>query len=134
MYCWGLQMKFSSSSRSAIFQVYFSCTRCLSICTVLSNKHIEKKEHSFGRRLPRRRHCRRTPPDDMFFSASISAKLRELAKMRTSTRLMRRCRKVTEASNARPWEGSMFSSSCCRYTGDYTAEIKFISNPDIITK
>lgn len=52
--------------------------------------------------IPRRRHCRRMPPDDMFFSASISVKLRELAKMRTSTRLMRRCKKVTEASTARP--------------------------------
>lgn len=48
----------------------------------------------------------------MFFSASISVKLRELAKMRTSTRLMRRCKKVTEASTVKPWEGSMFSSSC----------------------
>lgn len=48
----------------------------------------------------------------MFFSASISVKLRELAKMRTSTRLMRRCRKVMEASTVSPCEGSMFSSSC----------------------
>lgn len=62
--------------------------------------------------IPRRRHCRRMPPDDMFFSASISVKLSELAKIRTSTRLTRRCKKVTEASTDKPWEGSMFSSSC----------------------
>lgn len=65
-----------------------------------------------NKQIPRRRHWRRIPPDDMFFSASISVKLRELAKMRTSTRLMRRCRKVMEASTVKPCEGSMFSSSC----------------------
>ena len=62
--------------------------------------------------VPRRRLCLRIPPEDMFFSASISVKLREEAKIRTSTRLMRRCRKVTEASTDRPWDGSMFSRSC----------------------
>ena len=72
----------------------------------------KKANWQLSESLPRRRHCRRRPPDDMFFSASISVKLRELAKMSTSTRLMRRCRKVTEASSVRPWEGSMFSSSC----------------------
>lgn len=72
----------------------------------------------FGIKVPRRRHCRRMPPDDMFFSASISAKLRELAKMRTSSRLMSRCKKVTEASTAKPWDGSMFSSSCWGQRGE----------------
>lgn len=62
--------------------------------------------------VPRRRLCLRIPPEDMFFSASISVKLREEAKIRTSTRLMRRCRKVTDASTDRPWDGSMFSRSC----------------------
>ena len=72
--------------------------------------------------LPSRRHCRRMPPDDMFFSASISVKLRELAKISTSTRLTRRCRKVTEASTLRPCEGSMLSSSCCDTRGEEEEE------------
>lgn len=71
----------------------------------LKKLNIKKKAGQTRERvseIPRRRHWRRMPPDDMFFSASISVKLRELAKMRTSTRLMRRCKKVTEASTARP--------------------------------
>ncbi|KAA8586863.1 hypothetical protein FQN60_000699 [Etheostoma spectabile] len=48
--------------------------------------------------LSRRRHCLISPPDDMFFSASISLKLRELANTSTSTMAMRRDRKAYEAA------------------------------------
>lgn len=64
--------------------------------------------------LPSRRHCRRIPPDDIFFSASISVNPRELANISTSTRLISLCKNVTEVSTERPWVGSIFSSSCCK--------------------
>lgn len=60
---------------------------------------------------PRRRHCLIRPPDDMFFSASISLKFSELAKTSTSTMAMRRDRKVTAVSEDMPCVASMFSSS-----------------------
>lgn len=62
--------------------------------------------------LPNRRHCRKMPPDDIFFSASISVKPNELAKIRTSTRLIALWRNVIAVSIERPWVGSIFSSSC----------------------
>jgi hypothetical protein len=51
------------------------------------------------------------PPEDMFFSASRSAKLSEDAKMRTSAMETNRCRKVTATSIGIPWVGSSTSSS-----------------------
>lgn len=49
----------------------------------------------------------------MFFSASISLKLRELANTSTSTMAMRRERKVTAVSEDIPCVASMFSNSVC---------------------
>lgn len=60
---------------------------------------------------PRRRHCLIRPPDDMFFSASISLKLRELANTKTSTMAIRRDRNVTAVSEDMPCVASMFSNS-----------------------
>lgn len=61
--------------------------------------------------LPSLRHCLISPPEDMFFSASISLKLRELANTRTSTIAMRRLRNVTAVSADMPCVTSMFSNS-----------------------
>lgn len=52
--------------------------------------------------LPSRRHCRNIPPDDIFFSDSISVNPRELANINTSTRLVNRWRNATEASIDNP--------------------------------
>lgn len=82
-----------------------------SILWALANNTKEKTEI---RDLPRRRHCLRIPPEDMFFSASISVKLSELAKISTSTRLISLCKNISDASTAKPWDGSMFSNSCCK--------------------
>lgn len=51
------------------------------------------------------------PPEDMFFSASISLKLSELANTSTSTMAISRDRKVTAVSDDMPCVASMFSSS-----------------------
>lgn len=64
-----------------------------------------------GADSPSRRHCRIRPPEDMFFSASISLKFRELAKTSTSTMAISRLRKVTAVSADMPCVTSMFSSS-----------------------
>lgn len=61
--------------------------------------------------LPSLRHCLINPPEDMFFSASISLKFRELANTRTSTIAMRRLRNVTAVSADMPCVTSMFSNS-----------------------
>lgn len=61
--------------------------------------------------LPSLRHCLINPPEDIFFSASISLKFRELANTRTSTIAMRRLRNVTAVSADMPCVTSMFSSS-----------------------
>lgn len=58
-----------------------------------------------------RRHCRKIPPLDIFFSASSSPKFKELAKIRTSAMLTNRCRNDTATSIGMPWVGSMTSSS-----------------------
>lgn len=47
----------------------------------------------------------------MFFSASISLKLRELANTKTSTMAIRRDRNVTAVSEDMPCVASMFSNS-----------------------
>lgn len=61
--------------------------------------------------LTSRKHCRRMPPLDIFFSASNSAKLSAEAKMRTSAIDTSRWRKVTATSTGMPWVGSMTSNS-----------------------
>lgn len=61
--------------------------------------------------LPSLRHCRIKPPEDMFFSASISLKFRELANTSTSTIAINRLRKVTAVSADMPCVTSMFSNS-----------------------
>lgn len=58
-----------------------------------------------------RRHCRKIPPLDMFFSASSSPKLSELANTRTSAMLTSRCRNDTATSTGIPCVGSITSSS-----------------------
>ena len=70
-----------------------------------------KRWNASDEHTPRRRHCLINPPDDMFFSASISLKLSELANTRTSTMAMRRDRKVTAVSEDMPCVASMFSNS-----------------------
>ena len=50
-------------------------------------------------------------PDDMFFSASSSAKLSEEANTRTSAILSSRCRKERDTSSGIPWVGSSTSTS-----------------------
>lgn len=69
------------------------------------------KKNKTKENTPRRRHCLINPPEDMFFSASISLKLRELANTSTSTMAMRRDRKVTAVSEDMPCVASMFSKS-----------------------
>jgi len=61
--------------------------------------------------LTSRRHWRKIPPLDMFFSASSSPKLSELAKMRTSAMFTSRCRNDTATSIGIPCVGSITSSS-----------------------
>lgn len=61
--------------------------------------------------LTSRRHCLSIPPLLMFFSASSSPKLSELAKIRTSAILTNRCRKLTATSIGIPWVGSITSNS-----------------------
>ena len=56
----------------------------------------------------------RMPPEDMFFSASRSAKLRLEAKTRTSAIMTRRCRNVIATSIGIPCVGSSTSSSFCK--------------------
>lgn len=56
----------------------------------------------------------------MFFSASISLKLRELANTKTSTMAMRRDRKVTAVSEDMPCVASMFSSSVLEREENHT--------------
>lgn len=75
------------------------------------DKQQRLKQATLLNNTPRRRHCLIRPPDDMFFSASISLKLRELANTKTSTMAMRRDRKVTAVSEDMPCVASMFSSS-----------------------
>lgn len=60
---------------------------------------------------PSLRHWRIRPPEDMFFSASISLKLRELENTNTSTITMRRDRKVMAVSEDMPCVASMLSNS-----------------------
>ncbi len=60
---------------------------------------------------PSLRHCRISPPEDMFFSASISLKLSELAKTSTSTMAISRVRKITAVSDDMPCVASMPSIS-----------------------
>ena len=55
------------------------------------------------------------PPEDMFFSASRSAKLRLEAKTRTSAIMTRRCRNVIATSIGMPCVGSSTSSSFCKF-------------------
>lgn len=57
------------------------------------------------------RHSLISPPEDAFFSASISLKLRDLANTSTSTMAMRHERKEIAASDNMPWVASMFASS-----------------------
>ena len=59
----------------------------------------------------RRRHWRRIPPEDMFFSASRSAKLSEDAKIRTSAITTSLWRKEMATSMGIPWVGSSTSNS-----------------------
>ena len=66
-----------------------------------------------------RRHCLRIPPEDMFFSASRSAKLRLEAKMRTSAMTTSLWRKEIATSMGMPWVGSSTSSSFWKDNWDH---------------
>lgn len=76
----------------------------------MTGAHIYGREHIIMI-LPSLRHWRIRPPEDMFFSASISLKLRELENTKTSTITMRRDRKVMAVSEDMPCVASMLSNS-----------------------
>lgn len=81
---------------------------------------FEKRERSLHSRQfrtahvqTRRKHWRKIPPLDIFFSASSSPKFSELAKINTSAILTNRCKNDTATSNGIPWVGSSTSNSDC---------------------
>jgi len=81
--------------------------------------------------LTRRRHWRKIPPLDMFFSASSSPKLSELAKMRTSAMFTSRCRNDTATSIGIPCVGSITSSSLWKQLHAST-ESCVVHNPSLL--
>lgn len=77
----------------------------------VSLTHCTYKHEHITMISPSLRHWRIRPPEDMFFSASISLKLRELENTNVSTITMRRERKVMAISEDMPWVASMLFNS-----------------------